>query len=132
MRRIIWILLQCTWSLPQNLVGLTLLLCHRKGEHRRFRGALVTAWQHRGCASMGCFIFMNADCMDDRPLLVHEYGHTMQSAALGWLYLPLAGLPSMLWYALPCVRKGKGYYSFYTERWANRWGERVCGECAVR
>lgn len=132
MRCIFWILLQWTWCLPQNLVGLLLLLVHKNGAHRRFRGAYVTAWQHQGCTSMGCFIFMEQRSMDDRPLLVHEYGHTMQSAVLGWLYLPVAGLPSVLWYALPGLRKGRGYYSFYTERWANHWGEKICGEKAVR
>lgn len=125
MRAVLWVLLQCTWCLPQNLVGLLLLVFHR-GKPRRFRGALVTLWGHKGCASMGCFIFMNREEAGNQPLLVHEYGHTMQSALLGWLYLPLAGLPSVVWYACPFLRKGKRYYSFYTERWANRLGERVC------
>lgn len=130
MRSILWVVWQCSWCLPQNLVGLVLLACHR-GKPRRFRGALVTPWGHKGCTSMGCFIFMNRNETENRRLLVHEYGHTMQSAVLGWLYLPVAGLPSVVWYALPFLRKGKGYYHFYTERWANRWGAKVCGESAV-
>ena len=125
MRRVLWVLLQCTWCLPQNLVGLVLLACHR-GKPGRFRGALVTLWEHRGCASVGCFIFMNRKEAENQRLLVHEYGHTMQSAILGWFYLPVAGLPSVVWYALPALRKGRDYYSFYTERWADNWGARIC------
>ena len=99
-RQILWILWQILWCLPQNLVGLVLFLLHGRETHRCFRGAVVTAWGHRGCASLGCFIFIDRRAMQDRPLLVHEYGHTVQSAVLGWLYLPVISLPSMLWYSL--------------------------------
>ena len=82
---------------------------------------------------MGCFIFMDERALRDRPLLVHEYGHTIQSALLGWLYLPVIVLPSVLWFSLPALRRyrkkhRRSYYAFYTERWANRLGERVCRE----
>ena len=136
MKRILWVIWQIVWCLPQNLVGLCLLLLHRKGKHLRFRGAYVTTWNHRGCTSMGCFLFLDRRAVHDRPLLVHEYGHTMQSAVLGWLYLPVIALPSMLWFFLPACRRFRkhrrfSYYRFYTESWANRWGERVCREPSV-
>ena len=65
-------------------------------------------------------------------LLVHEYGHTIQSLLLGPLYLILIGIPSTLWGFLPgCAKKRKeqqlSYFSFFTERWANAWGEKVTG-----
>lgn len=80
---------------------------------------------------MGCFIFMEQNSMQDTSLLVHEYGHTIQSAVLGWLYLPVIAIPSVLWYALPVCRnyrktKHYSYYTFYTERWANHWGQKIC------
>ena len=134
--RILWWLLQVTWCLPQNVIGAVLYLYHRRQEHLPFRGALVTKWKHRGCTSLGCFIFMQPGTMHDRPLLVHEYGHTLQSAVLGWLYLPLILLPSVLWFSLPACRRyrrthRRSYYSFYTERWANHWGERAAGDPSV-
>ena len=72
----------------------------------------------------------------DRRLLVHEYGHTIQSLMLGPLYLVVIGLPSALWLNTPSfVRKRRqgrtSYYAFYTERWANRLGERALGEPSV-
>lgn len=68
-----------------------------------------------------------------RMLLVHEYGHTVQSLLLGPLYLIAVGLPSLLWSYLPgAARKrkegGASYFSVYPENWANRLGERVARE----
>lgn len=66
-------------------------------------------------------------------LLVHEYGHTIQSLILGPFYLIVIGIPSTLWGFLPFLnekRKNEGlsYFSFYTEKWANCLGEKVTGE----
>ncbi|MBR2085647.1 MAG: hypothetical protein IJ906_00665, partial [Oscillospiraceae bacterium] len=66
-------------------------------------------------------------------LLVHEFGHTIQSALLGWLYLPVIALPSTVWFMVPALRKWRhdkqiSYYRFYTESWANHLGEKWCGE----
>lgn len=66
-------------------------------------------------------------------LLVHEYGHTIQSLILGPLYLIVMGIPSTLWGFLPCyVNKRQNeevsYFDFFTEKWANLLGEKVTGE----
>ncbi|MEE5992525.1 MAG: hypothetical protein V3G42_04720 [Oscillospiraceae bacterium] len=134
---ILWILLQCIWCTPQNLIGLVLHLIHRKNGYYHFRGAIVTAWKHEGCTSLGAFIFMEQSCLHHERLLVHEYGHTVQNAVLGWLYPLVIVIPSMLWYHLPMCqhyrkRKQFSYYRFYTEKWANAWGEKVCKMPSVR
>lgn len=59
-------------------------------------------------------------------LLVHEYGHTVQSLILGPLYLILIGIPSTLRGFLGAKeRKEKQipYGAFITEKWANSLGE---------
>lgn len=66
-------------------------------------------------------------------LLVHEYGHTIQSLILGPLYLIVMGIPSTLWGFLPSLnnkRKNQGisYFSFFTEKWANYLGEKVTNQ----
>ncbi len=66
----------------------------------------------------------------DERLLVHEYGHTVQSLILGPLYLFVIGLPSIVWMRVAPLarwrrRSGTSYYAFYPERWANWLGERV-------
>ena len=66
-------------------------------------------------------------------LLVHEYGHTIQSLILGPLYLVIIGIPSTLWGFLPHFNKKRheekiSYFSFFTEKWANYLGEYVTGQ----
>ncbi|MCR5014282.1 MAG: hypothetical protein K6A28_05870 [Bacteroidales bacterium] len=49
------------------------------------------------------------------PILLHEYGHTIDSRRFGWLYLIVIGLPSVR------SAMGKGNHSiFWTEKRANR------------
>ena len=72
----------------------------------------------------------------DEPLLVHEYGHTIQSLVLGPLYLLVVGLPSIIWLNAPFLanmrkQRDLSYYAFYTERLANALGERATGEPSV-
>ena len=55
----------------------------------------------------------------------HEFGHTLQSQKLGWLYLFIIGIPSIIWAGcFEGYRKKHNisYYTFYTEQWADRLG----------
>lgn len=141
LRAALFYLLQWTWGLPQNLFGaLTALVL--KGERTRYHGALVTLYRpvkflsNRNGFSLGTFIFMPEAWPDNvkKQLVVHEYGHTVQSMILGPLYLPIVGLPSVIW----SKRYFKGYTRFasrgvrYTDRfpenWADSAGEYATGE----
>lgn len=130
----IFYLLQWTWGVIQNVLGflifIFLYLKDRKRKIFRYRGAVVTMWKQKSSASIGMFIFLGTR---DRKVLVHEYGHCIQSMILGPLYLPLVGVPSFVWCNAPHFRKKrkKGTYrysSFYTEKWANHLGHRVTNE----
>lgn len=132
-KRMLYIFWQCTWGLPQTLIGLVVYLCHLRSRHGSFHGAVVSEWKHPSGLSFGLFLFVEEGMLDCRPLLVHEYGHALQSLVLGPLYPFVISIPSALWFLLPCCRKYRkrrrvSYYSFYTERWAEVWGERVCKE----
>lgn len=126
---------QATWGFPQTLVGLVMYLAPGRACKRgRFRTAFVREWKQDAGLSMGMFIFLPRG--SSRPLLVHEYGHTVQSLLLGPLYLPLVVVPSVLWAGIPGLRrlrarKNYSYYRFYTERWANLLTSRVTGERPV-
>jgi len=146
MRTFLYQLWQCTWGLPQTLVGLVLFLLHHGDRHFTYHGAVVTVWASRSSVSLGLFIFvppdpyarqfkgrMGARELFDR-LVVHEYGHTIQSLLLGPLYLPVIGLPSALWSTRGSrLRRERHlpYSVFFTEKWANRLGERVTGEGSI-
>lgn len=58
------------------------------------------------------------DYESDNGIIHHEYGHALQSAMLGPLYLPLIGLPSFL-VSQDIVRYDGNNFDFYTEKWAN-------------
>ncbi len=132
MKKFLYYALQWTWGLPQNLLGLILWLCCKGEVQPSFHGAKVKRWRIGGSLGMGMFLFLGTG---SRRVLVHEYGHSIQSVILGPLFLLVIGLPSLLWAGLPVFEhyrtsRGKSYYCFYPERWANHLGNRTTGELA--
>lgn len=140
---LLYFLVQCSWGLLQTAAGAAVFLRYRRCPRFPFHGAVVTVWPLYSSLSLGAFIFLTDKPPRDRGgktpngdisrrMLVHEYGHTVQSLILGPLYLPLIGLPSLLWAQLPvCQRKWRGevsYFSFFSEKSANYLGEKVTKE----
>ena len=126
--RILFILIQLTWGLPQNLCGAAVFLYYRNCPHFRYRHDLMTYWDRCDGLSLGMFAFVPQDAPP--RLMAHEYGHSVQSLLLGPLYLPVIGLPSFLWCnARPFSRiwkEGrKRYGDFYPERWADHIADKV-------
>ena len=116
-----------------------------KDKHYFYRGAIVTERKDPLSVSLGLFVFTSANPRKDKRtenkipdeeigkrLLVHEYGHTIQSLILGPLYLIVIGIPSTFWEFLPYYRakrnSGVSYFSFFTEKSANYLGEKVTKE----
>ncbi|MBO4211902.1 MAG: hypothetical protein J5878_04520 [Oscillospiraceae bacterium] len=133
MKRLLYLLCQWSWGLPQTLVGALFYFYYRQKGCRRFRyqGAFVVIWtKEAGSMSLGCFLFLHPDwTAKDRALLEHEYGHTIQSLICGPLYLLAVGLPSLLWAGLPVFQRhrrtrGISYYAVYPEKQASSLGER--------
>lgn len=137
--RLLYILCQCTWGGLQSLLGLVLCLRETGAPHFWYRGALVTRWRARSSLSLGMFVFVSARTPDEetaRRWLIHEYGHTVQSLLLGPAYLLVIGLPSLAWANAPALVRRRAekkipYSAFFTERWANRLGERATGERSI-
>lgn len=132
MKRIMYGILQILWGLPQTLLGFAVFLRFRKAPHFLYHGALVTEWKNRTGLSLGLFLFI-PEGKKGQDFLVHEYGHTIQSLVLGPFYLLVIGIPSALWCNVSLLvklrrKKQISYQAFYTERWANRWGEKTTGE----
>lgn len=121
---------QWSWGLPQTLLGAGLYLRHRGDRHFNYNGTRVTVWNRPSGISLGKFIFVPRKKEDvDSFVLSHEYGHALQSLILGPAYLPLIGIPSLLWNRLPYFERkrqntGKSYYSAVFERTANQLAER--------
>ena len=100
--------------------------------------------------SLGMFLFVSDDPFFYYPehrikydedvfskmLVVHEYGHTIQSLLFGPFYLFTVGIPSLVWSFWPAFVKKReqekiSYFSVYPERWANQLGERTTGDISI-
>ncbi len=131
MSALFW-LCQWTWGILQTLAGAVLFLINLavspKSRRYLFRGAVVTEWEYGGSVSLGMFVFAaRRSALPRGELISHEYGHCIQSLMLGVLYLPLIGIPSIIWagsFRKYRIRKGILYDSFYTEKWANFLGRK--------
>ena len=108
------------WELPQNLVGLALMKALGPGKEDVYRDARILRTEKmRGGISLGRYIIVDKRMSD--PLIdQHEWGHTRQSKLLGPFYLPVVGIPSLLWALWWTPRRKCSYVSFSTERWADR------------
>ena len=109
------------WQMPQNLLGLVLVAILQPEDVYDFEGVrFYYASRMSGGISLGRYIIVR-DVLKDYTGRTerHELGHSRQSRVLGWLYLPVIGLPSLLWAVWWNEDRNRSYYSFYTERWAD-------------
>jgi hypothetical protein len=137
-------LLLLLWQLPQYLVGVLVLFWNKIflkekylntyyvkcNDHKNVIAKLFLyrnngKGKYKG-VSFGKHIFIYYDDnykdmkkMNDlikNVVIPHEYGHSIQSVYLGWLYLIIIGLPSLLFSNIG----GSAYRNFYTELWAEK------------
>lgn len=117
-----------TWELPQNVLGAIAVKLYKAKYMETYNGAKVYTWHKLGGLSLGNHIFICGPLFHTsygKVMLKHEYGHTRQSKRLGWFYLLVIGIPSFLcanWWQKHREKKGKSYYTFYTEAWADKLG----------
>ena len=116
-------LLMYLWQLPQNLLGALYrdLLAYKEKVYlvNNTEDFTLYAKDTPGSVTLGRHIFIS--CRAGSDTIKHEIGHAKQSQILGPLYLPLIGIPSILWAAVhEKIAPNKSYYWFYTEKWANK------------
>lgn len=137
MKKIFFVVFQCTWGLTQTLLGAIIFLIHIRYPHKMYRGCIDTKWNSSGGMSLGLFIFTPGE--EDRrteQVRIHEYGHCIQSLLLGPLYLPVIGIISYTWANLSYfknMRRDKKipYTACFVEKWASRLGKWITGEEAI-
>ena len=124
------------WELPQLFLGFFMYaLLRKKITYRQsYRDASVFAVKgFPGGISLSWFIFINENEAADVQVVRHEYGHSIQSLILGWLYLIIVGLPSIIraskWNRLKLDIKD--YYRGFPENWANVLGKAVFNFMAI-
>ena len=119
--RILFIIL-FLWQLPQNIVGLSILLTIKKKRILPCKEYCISflVEHDKPLLSMGSFFFETNEMFKDTTLYTHElFGHARQSKILGPLYLPLIVIPLLAWKYLRDKERYLNYYSFPTEIWAN-------------
>lgn len=120
------------WELPQNILGALLFIFFAVFSDSAILddddSLEMYSPMMRGAISLGIFRVYAYKYLGNGARYVelvrrHEKGHRKQSRTLGPLYLIVIGLPSLIWSALhSSVRRLRtvDYFSFYTERWADR------------
>lgn len=121
------------WQLPQNLLGLIMILIMQpENKYKLDNGNIVYfAKRMSGGISLGKYSIItdychrtNLDVLLNQDVVKHEsIGHGIQSRILGWFYLLVIGLPSIIWaglYGSIIPETKNGYYKWYTESWADK------------
>ena len=118
------------WQLPQNLLGLLLLLFYKREKiyHKLNGRRFYYTKEMPSGISLGNYIIMRYE--DYSNGMKHEYGHSIQSRYLGWLYLLVIGLPSLCGNIYDRIAhkkwswqdSAKWYYNQPWEKWADELG----------
>lgn len=116
------------WQLPQNILGIILHLWMPGTKYIYSSGIdNINVYKSAGMSggiSLGKYVIVYRS--SGTTTIKHELGHCKQSQYLGWFYLIIIGLPSIVWATLHTYNKKiaekYSYYSFYTERWADKLG----------
>lgn len=116
------------WQAPQYIIGLLFLPFIRYDEVFEYKGKkFIVSESIKGGISLGYFTFISTSLYENKDtnhVVEHEYGHMVQSMYLGWLYLLIIGLPSLIhaWTFKSDPSNPNKYYEFYTEKWADKLG----------
>lgn len=108
------------WQLPQNIVGLLVILFTR-AKKDTWDGITYYNGKLSGGVSLGNYIIIDRRYYNDSRTIHHEHGHQIQSKYLGWLYLLIIGLPSAVGNLLNRVWHFD-YYAQPWEAWADKLG----------
>ena len=110
------------WQLPQNLLGLFMLLWYRhEKEYHRLNGrTFYYTTEMPSGISLGNYIIMNREDMEDG--MKHEYGHSIDSRRWGPIYLLVIGLPSLMGNIYDRIfhrhwKYSKSYRWYYNQPW---------------
>ena len=117
------------WEAPQHLVAKFVIKFFKAEQFDNYKDAYLFHWTRNDGLSLGRYIFLPFNEVTEHQwrqnFVKHEYGHSIQSQWLGWLYLLVIALPSIIWAGcFDNFRKktNTSYYWFYTEALADKLG----------
>ena len=123
-------MLMYLWQFPQNILGVLLLQWYRPQRRHILDNGVEIYYSDRirGCVSLGKYSIVNTGHYRKkieeslkRDTVRHcAIGHAKQSRMLGWLYLVVIGIPSIIGDLL--YGANKKHYTLATEKWADQIG----------
>lgn len=125
--KIIIKILRWIWEFPQCLLGFILTKIYKVELKEYYNNIAIYAGNFPSGISLGLYILLSNYSYKYNTNFgkEHEYGHTIQSKILGWLYLPTVGLVSSMWNILRFIfpkLSNIDYYSIWPENWADKLG----------
>lgn len=111
-RIILWL-----WQLPQNLIGFLIITIMKAKKQNNYYVCPL----FRAGVSLGNYIIFDHRIYVNNFSIKHEKGHQKQSLYLGWFYLLIIGLPSIIGNIIYRIKKFD-YYAQPWEKWANKLG----------
>lgn len=133
-------ILAFVWQLPQIIVGFLFFLLIKlifRNKICTYRIHLQAPWDWTAYyliklplpigVSFGPLVFGSKETLQQ---MNHELGHSKQSLMLGWAYLLIVGLPSILMNILSTLLFFYGHKKFaenYYKRWPESWADRLGG-----
>ena len=123
-------LVQLTWGIPLNIIGVVVALVFVLSGHRpkRFVYAIYfEVGRNWGGVNLGGFFFVQKNA--SLVLKQHEYGHSFQNMMLGVLTPFVINIPSAIRYHYRNYKRAKGhiltpYDEFWCESWATKLGKK--------
>lgn len=136
MKKYLYYILQFTWGLPANILGVIgVLFCKLilQWDIIKYNKNFIISPKKdnfKSGLSLGIFLFMDKN--SSQYFKAHEYGHSIQNIIFGPLFLFVIGLPSFIrcMYFNLIINKipieNNSYYDIWFEKDANS-----IGQCAV-
>ena len=127
-RGLIKSMLRYIWEMPQNLLGLLVILFSHAAYDQNYEASKVYHTSKMFGVSLGMYIIVYA--LVDEETILHEYGHSIQSLYLGPLYLVIIGIPSFTMNLLTRMKvlRTDRYY----KRWPENWADELVGVKRVK
>ena len=112
-------LLLFIWTLPQTLLGYIMVL-YLKATYNKERTIYCFEHYYIAPVCLGEVILINTKMypLDSADIILkHEGGHKIQSRYLGWLYLLVIGLPSIILNIISRYNKKvhTNYFNYFPE-----------------
>ena len=116
------------WQLPQNLLGLAVIVFTGAKKQVMLSSYFYMTEKRRFWVSLGKYIIFGGH--PSKTSIQHERGHQKQSLYLGWIYLLIIGIPSACGNLYDRLfhknwnskKRCDWYYSLPWESWADRLG----------